>query len=73
MCRKPVITTQTLLRKQLVIMTVLLQNTARSLSTSKELGALHNKTSDEVALILDCKACDLKKKLDRLRHESGKV
>jgi hypothetical protein len=53
--------------------TGLLQNTDRILRASKELGALRNKTGDEVTAILDCKASDLKKKLNRLHHESGKV
>lgn len=48
------------------------QNTDRILRASKELGALRNKTGDEVTVILDCKASDLKKKLDQLHHESGK-
>jgi hypothetical protein len=50
-----------------------LQNTDRILRASKKLGALRNKTGDEVTVILDCKASDLKKKLDWLHHESGKV
>ncbi|PNF16323.1 hypothetical protein B7P43_G10836, partial [Cryptotermes secundus] len=48
------------------------QHTDSILRASKELGALRNKTSDEVTVILDCKASDLKKKLDWLHHESDK-
>lgn len=40
----------------------------------KEMGALRNKKSgDEIIVVLDCKATDLKKKLDQLHHESKKV
>ncbi|KDR09111.1 Coiled-coil domain-containing protein 151 [Zootermopsis nevadensis] len=39
----------------------------------KEMGALRNKKSgDEIIVVLDCKATDLKKKLDQLHHESKK-
>lgn len=55
----------------------LLQNADSILRAStkypKEMGALRNKSGDEIIVILDCKATDLKKKLDQLRHESNKV
>lgn len=55
----------------------LLQNADRIIKASakypKEMGALRNKTGDEIIVILDCKVTDLKKKLDQLRHESKKV
>ena len=38
----------------------------------KEIGGLRNKSGEEVIKQLDCKATDLKKKLDLLRHESKK-
>ena len=58
-------------------MQVLLQNVDSILTAStkypKEMGALRNKTGDVIIVILDCKATDLKKKLDQLHHESNKV
>ncbi|GFG29927.1 hypothetical protein Cfor_09945 [Coptotermes formosanus] len=38
----------------------------------KEMGALRNKTGDDIIVILDCRVTDLKKKLDQLHHESHK-
>jgi len=56
---------------------VLLQKVDSILTAStkypKEMCALRNKTGDDIAVILDCKANDLKKKLDQLHHDSNKV
>ncbi|PSN45156.1 hypothetical protein C0J52_03936 [Blattella germanica] len=68
------------LKKEVKELHLQLANTGQNFDTilrarskyPKEAGALRNKSAEEVVTLLDCKATDLKKKLDLLRHESTK-